>query len=104
VVQRYKLEVDCLNKRPNHPILLQSLGVGALQFIIWTCTLHNSHAAKEYEQVGAGEDYLIGSNTSKDFEILVLQDNVVLQELEPCCCSGPKNGYVAARLVLRRGA
>jgi hypothetical protein len=87
VVQRDKLEVDCLDERPHHPVLLYSGRICAIQLLLRAATLQDSHAAEEAEQVGGSEEKLIGSDTGSDFEILVLQDDLVLEEFEPCCRS-----------------
>lgn len=71
VMQRNKLEVDHLNERPNHPIALQCRPVALLQLVLRTCTLHYSHTAEEAEQVGTGEDGLIGGYSGQDFGVLV---------------------------------
>ena len=47
VVQWNQLEVDSLDKRPHHPVLCQSGPVALLQLLLWTCTLHDGHAAQE---------------------------------------------------------
>ena len=86
-MQRYQLEVNSLDERPHHPILCQSSPVALLQLLLRTCTLHDGHAAQEDEQVGAGEYSLIGSNSGKNLSVFVLEDDLVLQELEPSCCS-----------------
>ena len=94
MVQRNKLEVDCLDERPYHPVLLDRSRVCTLHLLLRAATLHDSHAAKEAEQVCRGEDKLVGSNAGKDLEILVLQDDLVLEELEPCCRSGTEDNCV----------
>jgi len=85
-MQWHQLEVDSLNKWPDHPILLQSSPVCRFQLLLWTRTLHDSHAAKEDKQVGAGEDCLVCCNPSYDLDILVSENDFVLEELEPGCC------------------
>lgn len=84
VVERNNGEVDSLNEWPDHPVLGQCSPVCALQLILGAGSLHHSHAAQEKEQVCAGEDGLIETNAGDGFEILVLQDDVVLEEFEPC--------------------
>ena len=91
-MKRDQLEIDGLNKRPDHPVLLECRQVTLLQLILWTRTFHDRHATEENEQVGASKDCLVDSNTSDNFEVFVLQHDLVLQKLVPYCCSGAKNG------------
>jgi hypothetical protein len=81
-----QLEVDGLDERPNHPILLQCLPVRAIEFLLRALAFHNSHAAQEDEHVGGREDNLVAGDTCDDFEILVREDDLVLKEFEPGCC------------------
>ena len=83
VVQRHKLEIDRLDHRPHHPILLQRVPVCAVQLVLRTRALHDRHAAEEDEQVGAGEDDLVAGDAGDDLGALVLEDDFVLEELEP---------------------
>lgn len=88
------LEVDSLDKWPDHPILCQGIPVCRLQLRLRTRTLHYSHAAEEDEQVGAGEEKLITSNPRSDLEVFVLENNFVLEELEPGSCCRTKDSCV----------
>lgn len=101
-MQRNKLEVDHLDKRPNHPIALQGRPVALIQLLLRTRTLHYSHTAEKAEQVCAGEDGLIGSHSSNDFGILVSQHDFVLQELEPgsCCWTEDSCGTMISSILV----
>ena len=90
-MQWNQLEVDSLDEGPNHPVGCQCGPVALLQLIFRTCTLHDSHAAEEDKQVDSSKYSLIASNSGKDFGILVLKNDFILQELEPGCCSWTKN-------------
>ena len=85
-MQWHQLEVDSLNEWPDHPVLLQGSPVCAFQLGLRTRTLHDRHAAEENEEVGAGEEQLVAADASGDLEVLVLEDHLVLQELEPGGC------------------
>lgn len=93
MVQGNQLEVDSLNKWPNHPVGGQCSPVGAVELLLRAWPLHNCHAAQETEQVGAGEDGLIGCYSGCNFEVLVGKDDLVLEKLEPSCCSWTKDCY-----------
>lgn len=77
-MKRDQLEIDCLDERPDHPILLERRSVCAVQLILRTRALHDSHTAQEDEEVGTSEDGLISSNASCDLEVFVLQHDLVL--------------------------
>lgn len=101
VMQGNQLEVDGLDEWPNHPILCQGGPVALLQLFLRACTLHDGHTAQEDEQVGASKYSLITSNSGKDFSILVFEDDFVLQELKPSCCSWTENS--CGRLLVSGG-
>ena len=86
-MQRHQLEVHALNERPNHPVRLQRRPVALIQLILRAATFHDGHAAEEDEEVGAGEDGLVAGDAGEDLGVLVLEDDFVLEELEPgrCC-------------------
>lgn len=87
MVQRHKLEVDRLNKRPNHPVLLQRIRIRALQLFLRVATLHDRHTAQENKEVRASEDSLVCSDAGEDLQVLVLEHDFVLEEFKPgrCC-------------------
>ena len=95
VMQWNQLEVDSLDEGPNHPVCCQCWPVALLQLVSRTCTLHDGHAAEEDKQVDSSKYSLIASNSGKNFGILVLKNDFVLQELEPSCCSWTENSCVA---------
>jgi hypothetical protein len=95
-MQRHKFKVDSLHKRPNHPILLQRRSICALQLVFGTRSLHNRHTAQENEEIRACEDCLICGDPSDDFEVFVLENDFVLEELEPCGCCWAENSYWGA--------
>ena len=47
MMKRNQLEVDSLNKRPNHPIFLQRIPIRLIQLIFWAGTFHDGHATQE---------------------------------------------------------
>jgi hypothetical protein len=94
MMQRHNLEIDSLHKRPNHPVLRQRGPVRTVQFIFGARSLHDSHAAQENKQVGAGKDGLIAADAGEDFEVLILEDDSVLEEFEPGGCCGAEDSYV----------
>ena len=91
VMQRNQLEIDSLYKWPHHPILCKSGPVTLLQLFLGTPTLHDSHTAEEDEQICAGKHCLVETNSCKNFDILVLEDDLILEKLEPRRCSGTKD-------------
>jgi hypothetical protein len=76
-----------LDERPDHPVLCQSGPIALLQLVFRTCSFHDGHAAQEDEQVGAGKERLVASNPGSNFKVLVWEDDLVLQKLEPGGCS-----------------
>lgn len=92
MLQRHQLEIDRLHPRPHHPILLQHSRICAHQLIPGTRPLHDGHAAQEHEEVRWREDDLVGENARCDGGVGVLEDDFVLQKLEPGCCDGAKDG------------
>jgi hypothetical protein len=67
-----------------HPILLERLEVGGLELLLWVTALHNGHAGQKEEEVGAGEEALIGGHTGDDLEVgLAWEDNALLEKAEP---------------------
>lgn len=94
MVQRHELEVDDLDERPHHPVGLEGVLVGAVELVLGVGTLHDRHAAEEHEQVGRGKDQLITGNTGHDLSVLVPEDDLVLEELEPGRSGGTEDGYV----------
>ena len=83
MVQGHELEIDRLDRRPHHPVLLQRVEVCTVQLLLRIRALHDRHAAEEDEQVGAGEDGLVAGDAGRDLGVLVLEHDFVLQELEP---------------------
>jgi hypothetical protein len=100
VMQRNQLKINSLNKGPYHPVLCKGGPVTLLQLFLGAPTLHDSHAAEEDEQVCASEHCLVGSNSCKNFNILILEDNLILEKLKPSRCGRTKDGY--ARLLAVR--
>ena len=49
MMKRNQLEVDSLNERPNHPILLQRIPIRLIQLIFRAGTFHDGHATQEDE-------------------------------------------------------
>lgn len=92
MLQRHQLEIDSLHPRPHHPILLQRRRIRARQLIPGTRPLHDRHTAQKNEEVRRGEEDLIGENARRTGGVGILKDNLVLQELEPSCCDGAKDG------------
>jgi hypothetical protein len=91
MMQRHKLEINSLNHRPHHPILLQRVPVRAIQLVLRARALHERHAAEEDEEVGAGEDGLVAGDAGDDLGVFVAEDDFVLQEFEPGRCCGSEN-------------
>jgi hypothetical protein len=100
-MQRHQLEVDGLHERPDHPVLLERGRVCAFQLVLRAGALHDGHAAEEDKQVGAGKDGLVASHAGNNLEVLVLEDDLVLQELEPGRSGGTEDGYVPLALKNR---
>jgi hypothetical protein len=94
VVQWNQLEVDGLHEGPNHPVCCQSRPIALVKLVLRTCTLHDGHAAEEDKQVGSSKYSLIASDSGKDFGILVFEDDLILQELEPSCSSWTEDSCV----------
>jgi hypothetical protein len=91
VMQRNQLEIDSLYKWPHHPILCKGGPVTLLQLFLGTATLHDSHTAEEDEQVCAGKHCLVETNSCKNFYVLILEDDLILEKLEPRRCGGTKD-------------
>jgi len=60
---------------------------------LWARAFHNCHAAKEDEEIGAGEDSLVSSNTSDHLDVLISKDDFVLEEFEPGGGCGAEDSY-----------
>jgi hypothetical protein len=105
VMQRNQLEIDSLHKGPYHPILCKGGPVTLLQLFLGTPTLHDSHTAEEDEQICAGKHCLVETNSCKDFDILILEDDLILKKLEPRRCGRTKDScaiWLAVRYIDRR--
>lgn len=88
----HELEVDELHSRPNHPVLLESHGVGLVELVLWAGALHDSHGGEEEKQVTRGEQALIGGDASDDGEVGRVGDHdALLQEAEPLGGSGTED-------------
>lgn len=97
-MERYELEVDDLHEWPDHPVRLQCALVRAIQLLLRARAFHDGHAAEEDTQVGWCEQHLVSGDTRDDLSVLVPEDNLVLQKLEPSGGSGTEDGCAGKRV------
>jgi len=98
MLQRYELEVDYLDPRPDHPILRQRRPVCFVQSLLRLHTLHGGHAAQEDEHVGWRENELVKSESGGNLGIGAVGDlDFILEEFEPGGRCGPEDGTTVQR-------
>jgi hypothetical protein len=91
VLEGDELEVDGLDSGPDHVVLLDSSAIVCLDLLLGTGSFQHRHDTKEQAQVERSQDTLICCDTGSDFEVLVLQDDLVLEEFEPVGSDGPED-------------
>lgn len=69
MLQRHKLEINSLHRRPHHPILLQGLHIRAFQLLFRIAPFHDGHTAQEAEHVRSGEDTLVCKDTGGNGQV-----------------------------------
>lgn len=98
MLQRHKLEVRKLHRRPHHPILLQRRPIALLQLCPWVRTLHDRHAAQKAEQIRRGKHGLIRGHARDDLEVRTTWDaDGALEEAEPHGRCGSENAATVNR-------
>lgn len=97
MIQRNKLKIHRLHKRPQHPILLQRGPIRAVQFILWAGAFHDGHGAEEAEEVCGSEDGLVCGDAGRDGGVFAAELDAVLQEFEPGCCCGAEDGCIRGK-------
>ena len=84
MLKRDELEVQSLDKGPEHPVLGKSVPVGGLKLLLGVGSLHDGHGREEHEQVGGSKDGLIKTNTGENLGVgRAGNANTALQEAEP---------------------
>ena len=91
MLQRHKLEIDRLHRRPEHPISRQRARIRTLQLFRRGGAFEDGHGREEAEEIGGCENALVGDDFGEDFEVLVLEDYAPLEEGEPDGCCGPED-------------
>lgn len=86
-----ELEVDSLNSGPNHVVLLNSSAVVCLDLLFGADSFQHRHDAEEHAQVDRSQDTLICCDTGSNFEVLVLQHDLILEEFEPVGSNGTED-------------
>ena len=94
MLQRHKLKVDRLHRRPKHPILLQRLRIRPPQPLLRIRTLHPRHTGEEGCEVARCEDGLVGEDAGGDGEVGAGGEvDAAREEGEPGCCCGAEDAY-----------
>jgi hypothetical protein len=88
VMKRDELEVDQLDQRPAHVVRLQDPRIVLVELRLRILALKYSKRAKEAEKIGRRKEQLVAGYAGEDCAVLGREDDFVLQELEPGCCSG----------------
>ena len=94
MLKRHKLKIDSLHSRPKHPILLQCLPISAPQLLLRITPLHVRHRAEKAEEIGGGEDGLVGQDARGDGEVGARGEIYAAgEEGEPGCCYGAEEAW-----------
>lgn len=83
MLQRQKREIYRLNKRPHHPVGLESWPPRLFETLLGASTLHGGHAAEENTDHDWGEEGLVAEDTSSGLNSSVGKVDVAGQESEP---------------------
>lgn len=93
MLQRHQLEVDRLDSRPHHPILLQRRLICTVQLILRIAPLHVGHATQEEKQIRRSEDSLVDQDASCDRAIDGLEVDAPLEKPVPKSRTGPEHRF-----------
>lgn len=91
VVKRDKLEVHHLDKRPEHVVGRERRLVVLVELLLDRATLECGHGGQEDADHNGGKNTLVNRDASEHLGVLILEDDVVLQELEPGCGNGAED-------------
>lgn len=94
VLQREKGKVDGLDKRPDHPVGLESGPPGLLEALRGRGALHGGHAAEEDANHGGGKDGLVNEDAGEDFGALVGKGDAAGEKVEPGSGGRSKYGFL----------
>ena len=93
MLQRHDLEVDHLDKGPDHVVGRQGLAVAAVDLLGGGGALEDGHAAEEDADEGWGEDALVEGDAGEDGAVCGFEVYVALEEFEPGCCGGAEDDF-----------
>lgn len=78
MLERDQLEIDGLNRRPQHPVRLQALEIALLELRLGIRPFHDRHTREKHKKIGGGEDCLIRCHSSRNGQIVVGQIDLLL--------------------------
>lgn len=93
VLQGQEGEVDKLNKRPQHPVGLESRPPSGVEALLGALPLHGGHAAKEDSNHDGSKKRLVGRHTRQRLNTGISESDATGQEAQPGGCNRPKNTY-----------
>lgn len=91
VLQRQEGEVDKLDKRPQHPVGLQSRPPGGVEALLGAFALHGGHAAQEDSNHDGSEERLVGRHARQRLNTGISEGDATGEEAQPGGCNRAKN-------------
>lgn len=93
MLERHDGEVCDLDRGPHHAVRFVSGPPAFLQLFDRVGAFHDRHGREKHKHVGGSKDSLVGKHSRGDGRFLALQDDVVLEELEPGGGSRTEDSY-----------
>ena len=101
MLQRHKLEIHRLHKRPDGPIRAQRIPIRALQFLPRIAALHQRHTRQETRQVRGGEEALVAGDAGGDLQVRTAgEHDAPREEAEPGCGCGAEDQAAVGDLCI----